>query len=168
MTTFFFDELRLWRGDGREGRPSQSVHERTRRRRRTQRRTQWAKAVAAAATTHVKLAGEAANAMVAAAPSEQPKGGARAKRHRVSGVCPAGRPPPRRGAHDPACALPPHLTIPRSTAHECTPSLPIRARGCAWGDRSHITAHSSLEASRRSARVDVCRRVTENVGIPLT
>ena len=80
MNDHIFDELRLSLARGRQGGPAQSVSARTRRRRRTQRRTQWAKAVAAAATTHVKLAGEAANAMVAAAPSEQPKGGARAKR----------------------------------------------------------------------------------------
>ena len=147
MNDHIFDELRLSLARGRQGGPAQSVSARTRRRRRTQRRTQWAKAVAAAATTHVKLAGEAANAMVAAAPSEQPKGGARAKRHRVSGVCPAGRPPPRRGAHDPACALPPHLTIPRSIAHECSPSLAryqrIRARGCAWRGPRPVPYHRS-------------------------
>ena len=89
-----------------------------------------------------------------------------------------------------------HLTIPRSTAHERVHPVPrpatdvprsigyapagaraVGSPGLGLGrDRSvHrpplvLTAHSSfdIEASHPSARVDVCRRVTENVGIPLT
>ena len=60
---------------------------------------------------------------------------------------------------------PPYYTTSTST------SGTVPTRNCAWGgrSRSHITAHSTFEASRRSTRADECRRVTvtlsENVGI---
>ena len=89
-----------------------------------QHRMPWAKAVVAAVTTHVKLAGEAADARVAAAPSERPKGGARVERHRFSGVLPC-RPPElhrRAGARK----IPPMHHFPISPLFTCLAVSPKR------------------------------------------
>ena len=156
MNDHIFDELRLSLARGRQGGPAQSVSARTRRRRRTQRRTQWAKAVAAAATTHVKLAGEAANAMVAAAPSEQPKKGrsAREATSRFRGLPCRPATAAQGRARSRLCITSPshHPAQYRTRVHPVATDTRPRVR---VGRPVRITAHSSFEASHRSARVDV-------------
>ena len=67
-----------------------------------------------------------------------------------------------------------HTNPAQYRTRECTPSPPINKYIYPTRPRVRVgrpvrnTAHFSFEASRRSARIDVCRRVTENVGILLT